>query len=65
MVLGRADGNVRYLTAPWVTKAAGRDLTDPDAGARDLTLTDGVTSPVASAPSGSSRGRARPGTCWS
>ncbi|AQS69920.1 hypothetical protein [Streptomyces pactum] len=48
VVLGRADGNVRYLTAPWVTKAAGRDLTDPDAGARDLTLTDGVTSPVAS-----------------
>ncbi|MFJ7767281.1 hypothetical protein ACIQ1J_02285 [Streptomyces sp. NPDC097107] len=48
VVLGRADGNVRYLTAPWVTKAAGRDLTDPDAGARDLTLTDGVTSPVGS-----------------
>lgn len=22
LVLGRADGNVRYLTAPWVTKAA-------------------------------------------
>ncbi|WP_217165650.1 hypothetical protein [Streptomyces sp. AC512_CC834] len=48
VVLGRADGNVRYLTAPWVTKAAGRDLADPDADARDLTLTDGVTSPVAS-----------------
>ncbi|MBW8819889.1 MAG: hypothetical protein JF598_17110, partial [Streptomyces sp.] len=26
VVLGRADGNVRYLTAPWVTKAADRDL---------------------------------------
>ncbi|MFE0821940.1 hypothetical protein ACFW40_03860 [Streptomyces sp. NPDC058807] len=48
VVLGRADGNVRYLTAPWVTKAAVRDLTDPDAGARALTLTDGVTSPLAS-----------------
>ncbi|MEW2262448.1 hypothetical protein ACGF5T_11525 [Streptomyces sp. NPDC047853] len=47
VVLGRADGNVRYLTAPWVTGAAGRDLTEPDAGARDLTLTDGVTSPLA------------------
>ncbi|MGW8060984.1 hypothetical protein ACVV2G_01600 [Streptomyces ziwulingensis] len=48
VVLGRADGNVRYLTAPWVTKAAGRDLTEPDSGARDLALTDGVTSPLAS-----------------
>ncbi|MFC7985391.1 hypothetical protein [Streptomyces sp. NPDC057336] len=48
VVLGRADGNVRYLTAPWVTKAAVRDLADPDADARALTLTDGVTSPLAS-----------------
>ncbi|GAA3989175.1 hypothetical protein GCM10022384_41360 [Streptomyces marokkonensis] len=48
VVLGRADGNVRYLTAPWVTEAAWRDLTDPDSDARDLTLTDGVTSTVAS-----------------
>ncbi|MFA3874242.1 hypothetical protein ABS735_11225 [Streptomyces sp. MMCC 100] len=48
VVLGRADGNVRYLTAPWVTKAAGRDLVEPDSGAKELTLTDGVTSPLAS-----------------
>ncbi|MFH8236246.1 hypothetical protein [Streptomyces sp. NPDC018321] len=48
VVLGRADGNVRYLTAPWVTKAAVRDLADPDSDARALTLTDGVTSPLAS-----------------
>ncbi len=48
VVLGRADGNVRYLTAPWVTKAAGRDLVEPHAEARELTLTDGVTSPLAS-----------------
>lgn len=48
VVLGRADGNVRYLTAPWVTQAAGRDLGAPDSGARELTLTDGVTSPLAS-----------------
>lgn len=48
VVLGRADGNVRYLTAPWVTKAAARDLVEPDSGARELTLSDGVTSPLAS-----------------
>ncbi|MFI5817900.1 hypothetical protein ACIA8I_01885 [Streptomyces rishiriensis] len=48
LVLDRADGNVRYLTAPWVTKAAERDLSKPGAGAMDLTLTDGITSPLAS-----------------
>ncbi|MGW7379440.1 hypothetical protein [Streptomyces sp. NPDC054794] len=48
LVLGRSDGNVRYLTAPWVTKAAERDLTKPAAGAMDLDLTDGVTAPLAS-----------------
>ncbi|MGW7421856.1 hypothetical protein ACWGJB_17630 [Streptomyces sp. NPDC054813] len=48
MVLGRSDGNVRYLTAPWVTKAAERDLVKPTAGAMDLGLTDGVTGPLAS-----------------
>ncbi|MGW2132055.1 hypothetical protein [Streptomyces coelicoflavus] len=48
VVLGRADGNVRYLTAPWVTEVAARDLVEPDAGPRELTLTGGVTSPLAS-----------------
>ncbi|MFF9812622.1 hypothetical protein [Streptomyces sp. NPDC014006] len=48
VVLGRADGNVRYLTAPWVTKTAERDLMRPAAGARDLPLSGGVTSPMAS-----------------
>ncbi|MFD9396042.1 hypothetical protein ACFWBB_36490 [Streptomyces sp. NPDC060000] len=48
LVLGRADGNVRYLTAPWVTKAGERDLSKPGAGVMDLTLTDGITSPLAS-----------------
>ncbi|GGZ19054.1 hypothetical protein GCM10010300_73860 [Streptomyces olivaceoviridis] len=48
LVLGRSDGNVRYLTAPWVTRAAQRDLTKPDAGATPLTLADGVTAPLAS-----------------
>ncbi|MDT7844815.1 hypothetical protein [Streptomyces justiciae] len=47
VVLGRADGNVRYLLAPWVKKAAERDLLKPNSGAMDLTLTKGVTSPLA------------------
>ncbi|WP_369197356.1 hypothetical protein [Streptomyces djakartensis] len=48
VVLGRADGNVRYLTAPWVRKAGERDLMKPASGAMDLALTDGVTAPLAS-----------------
>ncbi|MFJ5994234.1 hypothetical protein [Streptomyces sp. NPDC092370] len=48
LVLGRSDGNVRYLTAPWVKKARERDLMQPRSGAMDLTLTDGVTAPLAS-----------------
>ncbi|MER6081632.1 hypothetical protein [Streptomyces sp. NPDC001833] len=48
LVLGRSDGNVRYLTAPWVTEAAERDLTKPETDALDLGLTDGVTGPLAS-----------------
>ena len=48
VVLSRADGNVRYLTAPWVRKAGERDLMKPGSGAMDLTLTDGVTAPLAS-----------------
>ncbi|MEU0252574.1 hypothetical protein ABZ299_08695 [Streptomyces sp. NPDC006184] len=47
LVLGRSDGNVRYLTAPWVRKAAQRDLTKPEAAAVPLTVTDGVTAPLA------------------
>ncbi|MGV9758143.1 hypothetical protein ACWDUC_20255 [Streptomyces tricolor] len=58
LVLGRADGNVRYLTAPWVTKAAQRDLTKPDAAATPLTLAGGVTAPLASP-------ALRPGSCTS
>lgn len=48
VVLGRSDGNVRYLMAPWVRKAAERDLLKPSSGAMALTLTGGVTSPLAS-----------------
>ncbi|MEU2558161.1 hypothetical protein ABZ626_02260 [Streptomyces longispororuber] len=49
VVLGRSDGNVRYLTAPWVREAAVRDLLEPSAGAASLTRgADGVTAPFAS-----------------
>ncbi|MGW0828036.1 hypothetical protein [Streptomyces sp. NPDC002845] len=49
VVLNRADGNVRYLTAPWVTGAAVRDLMKPDQEASALAVSaDGVTDPFAS-----------------
>ncbi|MFF7184432.1 hypothetical protein ACFZAR_04220 [Streptomyces sp. NPDC008222] len=48
LVLDRADGNVRYLTAPWVRAAVQRDLVRPSAGAMDLRPADGVTAPLAS-----------------
>ncbi|MFI9805075.1 hypothetical protein ACIHEJ_12025 [Streptomyces sp. NPDC052301] len=48
LVLGRSDGNVRYLTAPWVKKAASRDLTKPDSAATALTVSGGVTAPLTS-----------------
>jgi hypothetical protein len=57
VVLGRADGNVRYLTAPWVTKAADRDLLKPGSDATDLALTGGITAPMA--------GPAQSGPCTS
>ncbi|MFD3699744.1 hypothetical protein ACFWUZ_27090 [Streptomyces sp. NPDC058646] len=55
LVLSRVDGNVRYLTAPWVTGAALRDLLKPGDAPAALKLTpEGVTPPVAGpAPSGS------------
>ncbi|MGW0991733.1 hypothetical protein ACWD5V_00120 [Streptomyces sp. NPDC002523] len=48
LVLGRSDGNVRFLTAPWVKKAAERDLMKPDATPTGLALTEGVTASMAS-----------------
>ncbi|MEI5524515.1 hypothetical protein WB401_40885 [Streptomyces brasiliscabiei] len=49
LVLGRSDGNVRYLTAPWVRGAAVRDLAKPEAPVRKLALAkDGTTAPFAS-----------------
>ncbi|MFJ2556839.1 MULTISPECIES: hypothetical protein [unclassified Streptomyces] len=49
LVLGRSDGNVRYLTAPWVTGTAVRDLLAPTAPARPLHRdAHGVTDPLPS-----------------
>ncbi|MCX4909287.1 hypothetical protein [Streptomyces sp. NBC_00878] len=58
VVLGRADGNVRYLTAPWVRTATVRDLLKSAAGASGAPdssgatrlgrSADGVTEPFAS-----------------
>ncbi|MGJ5828611.1 hypothetical protein [Streptomyces ossamyceticus] len=49
LLLGRSDGNVRYLTAPWVRKAAVRDLARPSQEVAPLALSkDGVTGPFAS-----------------
>ncbi|MFF1275976.1 hypothetical protein ACFVZC_21650 [Streptomyces marokkonensis] len=47
VVLSRADGNVRYLVAPWVREAGERDLLEPGSGATALDLVDGVTPPLA------------------
>ncbi|MEV5331742.1 hypothetical protein [Streptomyces werraensis] len=48
VVLSRSDGNIRFLLAPWVREAGERDLREPDEGARDLPLEDGVTGPFVS-----------------
>ncbi|MFF3684281.1 hypothetical protein [Streptomyces sp. NPDC002187] len=49
LVAGRTDGNVRYVTAPWVRRTAVRDLLDPAGAARPLDRdADGVTAPMPS-----------------
>ncbi|WP_426403437.1 hypothetical protein ACN9M0_09760 [Streptomyces sp. R-07] len=49
LVVSRAAGNVRYLTAPWVRETAVRDLLAPSKGPRPLVRdADGVTDPVPS-----------------
>ncbi|MFJ4712129.1 hypothetical protein [Streptomyces sp. NPDC088785] len=49
VVLDRTDGNVRYLTAPWVTRASVHDLLEPGAKAQRLSrAADGTTAPFAS-----------------
>lgn len=47
LVVGRTDGNVRYLTAPWVRSVGVRDLREPLADERPVARgADGVTAPV-------------------
>ncbi|GGV38850.1 hypothetical protein GCM10010277_26250 [Streptomyces longisporoflavus] len=49
LVVSRVDGNVRYLTAPWVGGVAVRDLLKPAAGGNALKRDgEGVTEPMAS-----------------
>ncbi|MER8072550.1 hypothetical protein ABTZ59_30130 [Streptomyces sp. NPDC094034] len=49
LVVGRSDGDVRYLTAPWVRGTSVRDLLDASGPARPLRRdADGVTDPMAS-----------------
>ncbi|GAA1890929.1 hypothetical protein GCM10009837_11330 [Streptomyces durmitorensis] len=49
VVLNRVDGNVRYLTAPWVGGVGVRDLLKPGASATPLERDgEGVTGPFAS-----------------
>ncbi len=49
LVAGRTDGNVRYLTAPWVRGTSVRDLLAPASGPRPLRRTaDGLTAPLPS-----------------
>lgn len=49
LVAGRTDGNVRYLTAPWVRSTSVRDLLEPDGDARPLSRgADGITAPMPS-----------------
>ncbi|MGW1022310.1 hypothetical protein ACWD4J_01145 [Streptomyces sp. NPDC002577] len=58
VVVDRSDGNVRYLTAPWVTATSVRDLLRPDAKPTELGRSpDGVTDPLP--------GPARAGACRS
>ncbi|WP_405944817.1 hypothetical protein [Streptomyces sp. NBC_00932] len=49
VVVGRTDGNARFLLAPWVAESGTRDLLAPDVPARRLDEgKDGVTAPVSS-----------------
>ncbi|MFW6690007.1 hypothetical protein [Streptomyces sp. MAR4 CNX-425] len=51
VVVARTDGDVRYLTAPWVSGVSLRELLDPEAEPRRVgRAPDGVTDPVPSPP---------------
>ncbi|MEU5108984.1 hypothetical protein AB0H07_43205 [Streptomyces sp. NPDC021354] len=66
LVITRTDGNVRYLTAPWVRHPSVRDLVRPGEAARPLRLAaDGVTDPVRAGGAGLVRGPGRAPDCES
>lgn len=63
VVVGRVDGNTRYLTAPWVDDAQTRDLLQPDRAGQPLHIAaDGVTDPVRTPGAGAPAGEC--GTAW-
>ncbi|CAG7631144.1 hypothetical protein [Actinacidiphila bryophytorum] len=63
VVLDRVDGNTRFLTAPWVADAAGRDLLRPGTPAVPLhRAADGTTDPVRMPGAGATSGTC--GTTW-
>ncbi|MFI7100522.1 hypothetical protein ACIBK8_14295 [Streptomyces sp. NPDC050161] len=58
LVIGRGDGWMRFLIAPWVTDATTRDLLTPKAPAKPLHVApDGVTDRVPTPPTGASCGQ--------
>ncbi|MDJ0341229.1 hypothetical protein QMK19_06950 [Streptomyces sp. H10-C2] len=63
VVVGRADGDTRYLTAPWVDDAQTRDLLQPNRPGQPLRVAaDGVTDPVRTPGAGAAAGAC--GTAW-
>ncbi|MFI9105826.1 hypothetical protein ACIGXA_35510 [Streptomyces fildesensis] len=63
VVVGRVDGNTRFLTAPWVDDAQTRDLLQPDRAGQPLHVAaDGVTNPVRTPGAGAPAGQC--GTAW-
>ncbi|MES4906801.1 MULTISPECIES: hypothetical protein [unclassified Streptomyces] len=66
LVATRTDGNVRYLTAPWVRHPLVRDLVRPDEAPQPLGLAaDGVTDPVRAGGAGLVRGPGQTPGCES
>ncbi|QNA73025.1 hypothetical protein C8250_014860 [Streptomyces sp. So13.3] len=63
VVVGRVDGNTRFLTAPWVDDAQTRDLLQPNRAGQPLHVAaDGVTDPVRTPGAGAPAGQC--GTAW-
>ncbi|MCZ4121717.1 hypothetical protein, partial [Streptomyces sp. H39-S7] len=63
VVVGRVDGNTRFLTAPWVDEAQTRDLLQPNRPGQPLRVAaDGVTDPVRTPGAGAPEGQC--GTVW-